>query len=558
MANPAPALAKNHRLEPRLLVEWQPWWPVFFNNLLDAILRRAEPAWQATSAPGVFWPDVFVHRPLPWTRIGQSALSHLIVITFLLTAFNLSWRVPHVQVMTPLESTEISYYKVSEYLPPVKSAAPQATARRAMKADPVPAAQEIISVPPTPDNSTQTIVDPAHPQIIVQHTPLPNMVIQTPVMHAPPVEALRSRITLPDMRLDPVAPAPDLSQLKQQVKLEAPKLDIVQPAPSEDSLRSEMTITKLQTPFLAPKLAVPEQHIARPAEGVETAQESVPPPPSTQRPNAQLASGALMALSVHPTLPSEKIMVPEGSRSGIFAASPTGRPGAPGIPEVKAAADSPPAGGGGTNSAGAGKDAAGAGVTISGGTLRAGSSAVVAALPMPPVAQPSAVKPNAREVLMAAMRPADVSRKLPPPTGTASERKVEDRIFSGKRFYSMRLNMPNLNSASGSWIIRFAELKEGESAGELSSPVAMSKVDPAFPADLVRERVEGNVLLYAVIHADGSVGEVRVLEGFHEKLDENARVALSKWKFRPATKNGVAVDLEAVVQIPFRVQRVVY
>ena len=31
----------------------------------------------------------------------------------------------------------------------------------------------------------------------------------------------------------------------------------------------------------------------------------------------------------------------------------------------------------------------------------------------------------------------------------------------------MALNMPNLNSAGGSWIIRFAELKEGGEKGEL-------------------------------------------------------------------------------------------
>jgi len=67
--------------------------------------------------------------------------------------------------------------------------------------------------------------------------------------------------------------------------------------------------------------------------------------------------------------------------------------------------------------------------------------------------------------------------------------------------------------------------------------------------------VEGTVLLYAVIHKDGSVGEVRVLRGLQGRLDENATVALRRWKFRPGTKNGEAIDLEAVVQIPFRAAR---
>jgi protein TonB len=89
----------------------------------------------------------------------------------------------------------------------------------------------------------------------------------------------------------------------------------------------------------------------------------------------------------------------------------------------------------------------------------------------------------------------------------------------------------------------------------LSTPVATNKVDPAYPAQLIRDQVEGNVVLYAVIHSDGTVGEVRVLEGFHQQLDENARLALLRWHFRPAMKNGVPVDLEAVVQIPFRARK---
>ena len=83
----------------------------------------------------------------------------------------------------------------------------------------------------------------------------------------------------------------------------------------------------------------------------------------------------------------------------------------------------------------------------------------------------------------------------------------------------------------------------------------MLKVDPAYPPEAIRERVEGTVTLYAVIHKDGTVGEVKVLKGVDERLDRNAQDALSRWHFQPATKNGSAVDLEAVVQIPFVAKR---
>ncbi|HUK86630.1 MAG TPA: energy transducer TonB, partial [Terriglobales bacterium] len=121
----------------------------------------------------------------------------------------------------------------------------------------------------------------------------------------------------------------------------------------------------------------------------------------------------------------------------------------------------------------------------------------------------------------------------------------------GKKYYQMILNAPNLTSAGGSWVMRFAELADEPKAGELTAPVALDKVDPAYPNQLIKDGVEGTVTLYAVIRADGSVADVKVLRGVDDRLDQNARLALLRWRFRPATKNGQAVDLEAVVQIPF-------
>jgi TonB family protein len=116
----------------------------------------------------------------------------------------------------------------------------------------------------------------------------------------------------------------------------------------------------------------------------------------------------------------------------------------------------------------------------------------------------------------------------------------------------MTLNMPNFNSAGGSWVIRFAELNENGDKGDLTAPAATQKVDPAYPMELMRQNVQGTVTLAAVIRSDGSVGDVRVLRGVDDRLDGYARVALARCRFRPATKNGTPVDLDAVVMIPFK------
>jgi TonB family protein len=129
---------------------------------------------------------------------------------------------------------------------------------------------------------------------------------------------------------------------------------------------------------------------------------------------------------------------------------------------------------------------------------------------------------------------------------------IEKQVFGPKKFYSLVLNMPNLTSATGSWIVRFAELKQSDNKVAIAAPVAVSKVDPAYPADALRDNVEGTVTLYAVIHTDGTVSGIKVLNSVDPRLDAAAAHALSRWQFRPGTKNGDPVELEAVVQIPFR------
>jgi TonB family protein len=163
-----------------------------------------------------------------------------------------------------------------------------------------------------------------------------------------------------------------------------------------------------------------------------------------------------------------------------------------------------------------------------------------------------------KQVLVAETHPprvGDVTGTTRPSSTVPNAPRIEDRVFGTKKVYTLALNMPNLTSSGGSWIIRFAQLDNDKTAGDLSAPVATSKVDPAYPAELLRNGVEGTVILYAIIHKDGSVGEVRVLRGVAGRLDESARTALTHWKFRPGMKNGEAIDLEAVVQIPFKAPR---
>ncbi|HYX69156.1 MAG TPA: hypothetical protein VE825_08480, partial [Terriglobales bacterium] len=97
-----------------------------------------------------------------------------------------------------------------------------------------------------------------------------------------------------------------------------------------------------------------------------------------------------------------------------------------------------------------------------------------------PPAHPAVAGDALRRSLLAAAAPrrlADIARDTNPLNRPdAASGKIEDKVFGPKKYYSMILNMPNLTSAGGSWIIRFAELHQSEKTGDLAAPVAMNKV----------------------------------------------------------------------------------
>ena len=130
-----------------------------------------------------------------------------------------------------------------------------------------------------------------------------------------------------------------------------------------------------------------------------------------------------------------------------------------------------------------------------------------------------------------------------------------DPYLHGSTVYTMAVDMPNITSYEGSWTVRFTELGGSSPDDTLTAPAALRKVDPKYIASAAAEGVQGKVLLYAVIRRDGRVDQVRLVQGIDERLDSSAMAAFSKWEFQPATRNGVSIDVEAVVQIPFRLHK---
>jgi periplasmic protein TonB len=88
--------------------------------------------------------------------------------------------------------------------------------------------------------------------------------------------------------------------------------------------------------------------------------------------------------------------------------------------------------------------------------------------------------------------------------------------------------------------------------GDVSAPVAISQVPPVYPMMARSSRVEGQVKLEAVIRRDGTVGDIKVVQGLRMGCTEAAIAALKQWRFRPGERSGVPVDVYYTLTVGFK------
>ena len=86
----------------------------------------------------------------------------------------------------------------------------------------------------------------------------------------------------------------------------------------------------------------------------------------------------------------------------------------------------------------------------------------------------------------------------------------------------------------------------------VTNPVLLVQTTPSYTDDAVKAKVQGIVLLRAVIRKDGSVTDLEVLRGLGYGLDEKAIEEIAtKWKFRPGTLKGKPVNVLATIEVMF-------
>jgi TonB family protein len=338
-------------------------------------------------------------------------------------------------------------------------------------------------------------------------------------------------------------PLPDVPSLDQRIG------EVAMPLSPNAPARPRLELNAGAAPRVAPRA---QEGDAGPAPEVGAAQSGA----------TNGNSATFIALSATPAPPAPIAQLPQGNLAARISVSPEGKqPGVPGgspggTPSATGGAGGGPGSSGGTGT-GAGHGKTGMDINISGGNPPS-SSGVSGLGGSPKISAPAPHR------LLTRPDPQTKFEDLPERTGPPNFANLPagaqpEQVFASKKIYKMLVNMPNLNSATGSWILNFSELRvnaEGPriTASDISAPVPVRKVDPKYPPSLISERVEGEVVLYAVIRRDGTVDSIQLVHGIDEQLDENAMQALSQWKFQPAARQGSTVELEAIVHIPFRLR----
>jgi TonB family protein len=499
-----------------------------------------------------FFKNSWVEGKIPGRALVAAALWHFV---FVLMPFpQLS---PAARHFSALENAELTWSGPINDLPLLATKSPKAKpSPRGEPDEPLPPAgadafhprQSIFTDPVHPTHPRQTLINsaaPAEPPKILPN--LPN-IVQLQELPGP----ARPRIQISEETLAKLRPREH-------------RAATVTPAPLPDMPAFEQKLGEIALPVspnapARPKLEWNAGAAPRVAARAQTGDAGPAPELGAAQPSTANGTPAtIIALSASPAPPAPAVQPPPGNLAARVSISPEGKqPGVPGGSPNGTTGATGGAGGAPGNSGGAGTDKGGGknalDVSISGGDPPAnkgvsglgGSPKITSRAPRALITRPEAHA-----------RIEDTPERTGPPNfATLPAGAQPEQIFASKKIYKMLVNMPNLNSATGSWILNFSEMRAGSDglriiSSDLSGPAALRKVDPKYPPSLISDHVEGEVVLYAVIRRDGSVDSIQLVHGIDEQLDANAMEALSQWKFRPAARQGSPVELEAIVHIPF-------
>jgi hypothetical protein len=433
----------------------------------------------------------------------------------------------------------------------------------------------IVSKPIRPDNNRQTIYQPATPPDlhIDMDLKLPNVVggpsvaVPKPQVHFTP----NNSKPMQAHRTATKATAPTLAATNAAMPTSLPPATVAQPhlaVPLNESrpMQAQVAIGQVSAPSLSAANGATATNLG---DSYRKGQPDAPAASSSDADTSESGKASkndavqtagdgsgIVVIGIDPAEAAALVNLPPGNRWGDFTIAPGGgQPGAVGGSDhgmpgagstlTGAGGDRVPGVGPGYSGGGGGNSGSSGSLSITGGTGGEGENMLDPTIIRDMVyAVPSTVALRRNALVVSAG-----------PMGGGGL-NAYGALHCGK-IYTVFLPMPGK-----SWTLQFCQ-----SGGSAAAPLPQSRSavihleQGLLPPDVETrfdfrrlpvpfEKKNKPIVLKGVIKDDGTVGELNVYQSIVPEMDEAARVAFSRFKFKPAMRNGKSVAVDILIGIP--------
>ena len=433
----------------------------------------------------------------------------------------------------------------------------------------------IVSKPVRPDNKRQTIYQPATPPDlrINMDLKLPNVIGGPATAIAKPKVHLEAKDSRPMQARHNAekAMAPTLAAINAAIPTNLAAATVAQPhlaVPINESRpkQAQVQVGQANAPTLSETGVATATNLG---DSYRAGEPTAPEAPAS--PSAESSSGSgkptkdepvqtagdgkgVVVVSVDPADVAALAKLPAGNRWGDFTVAPNGgQPGAVngsenGVPNAGShatggAGDLVPGVGKGFSGGGGGNSGSNGSLSITGEAGGKGSELLDATIfreMVYPVPANVVLRKNALVVSSGPMGGGGL--------------QVYGALHCGK-IYTIFLAMPGRP-----WTLQYCQSGGMAPAQQVRSNVVHMETGVLPPDVQARfdfkrqtvpfEKKNKPIVLKGVITDDGTVSELKVYQGVLTGMDDAARVAFSKWRFKPALKDGKAVAIDVLVGVP--------
>jgi len=92
-------------------------------------------------------------------------------------------------------------------------------------------------------------------------------------------------------------------------------------------------------------------------------------------------------------------------------------------------------------------------------------------------------------------------------------------------------------------------------SGGIQRPKKLKDVNPVYPESARQDRVEGLIILEAIITRTGCLKSIRTIRSVDERLEVAALLAVAQWKYEPSLLARVPVPIVMTVTVNFELSR---